>query len=139
MLTSEHLLLRPFHPDDAAALFAYRTNPRVSAFQSWCPASQDEAADFIGRMQGMVIDTPGTWFQLALVDRETGSLAGDAGLHFSDQQPETVEVGISLAPEQQGKGLATEALTAIFDFLFLKLDKHRVFASTELIDLLSNQ
>jgi RimJ/RimL family protein N-acetyltransferase len=76
-------------------------------------------------------DTPGTWLQLALVLPTSGEVIGDCGIHFRPDQPRQVELGITLAPAHQGRGLATEALSRVLEYLFDALSKHRVSAVTD--------
>ena len=58
-------------------------------------------------------------------------MIGDCGLHFLEKDTHQTEIGINLTPDQQGKGYAIETLTAVFDFLFNNMNKHRVFAATD--------
>jgi RimJ/RimL family protein N-acetyltransferase len=115
--------------EDAAALFAYRADPAVSRYQGWRPGSVEEALRFIERQQAVAFDTPGSWFQFALRLGGSGELAGDLGLHFVDA--DTVEFGVTLAPAQQGRGLAAEALHAVLALVFGELGRHRAFASVD--------
>jgi RimJ/RimL family protein N-acetyltransferase len=118
-------------PDDAPAICAYRALPEVAKYQSWESFSLNDAAQMIAGQTGLVLDTPGTWFQLAIVSVASGQIVGDCGLHFRQDDPRQVELGITLAPAHQGAGIATEALTIVLDCLFGTLGKHRVFAVTD--------
>jgi RimJ/RimL family protein N-acetyltransferase len=80
---------------------------------------------------GVRPDTPGTWLQLALVLLESGEVIGDCGIHFRQDEPRQVELGITLAPAQQGRGLATEALSGVLGYVFDSLGKHRALAVTD--------
>jgi hypothetical protein len=40
------------------------------------------------------LGVPGTWVQLAAVDRRTGTLCGDCAVRVITDQPATVEVGV---------------------------------------------
>ena len=42
-----------------------------------------------------------------------------------------MEIGFTLSPTEQGRGIATEAVGALLDHLFGVLDKHRVIASVD--------
>ena len=79
---------------------------------------------------GLVLDTPGTWFQLGIVILASGQLVGDCGLHFRKDDPRQVELGITLAPTHQGSGIAV-ALGSVLKYLFGTLGKHRVVAVTD--------
>jgi RimJ/RimL family protein N-acetyltransferase len=76
-------------------------------------------------------DTPGTWLQLALVLRESGEVVGDCGIHFRRDEPRQVELGITLGPAYQGRGLAKEALSSVLGYVFDSLGKHRASAVTD--------
>lgn len=130
-LNTPRLRLDALCREDAEALFRYRGDPAVSAYQGWCPASVNEALGFIDAQQGVMLDMPGTWFQRAIRRGDSGELVGDLGLHFLAGDDATVELGISLAPSHQGQGLAAEALQAVLGFVFGDLRKHRVIGSVD--------
>lgn len=130
-LETERLILRALRPADGAALFRYRSDPEVCRYQAWEPSSAAEVDDFIARMTALEPDTPGTWYQLAICRRDTGELVGDCGLHFPLARDHEAEFGVSLAPEFQGRGYASEALEAVLGYLFETLGKHRVIGSVD--------
>lgn len=130
-IATARLVVRALRPADAEAVFRYRSDPEVCRFQIWEPSSLAEVDDFIARMIAHEPDTPGTWYQLAICERETGRLVGDCGLHFPVDREHEAEFGVSLAPEFQGRGYATEAVGAVLGYLFDTLRKHRVFASVD--------
>ena len=109
----------------------YRSLPAVAQFQSWESFGPDDAARLIADQAGVRPDTPGTWLQLALVLLESGKVVGDCGIHFRLDEPRQVELGITLAPAHQGRGLATEALNSVLGYVFDSLDKHRASAVTD--------
>ena len=130
-IETHRLRLRPLLPGDAAEVFRYRSNPEICRYQNWEPGSIEEVHEFIVRMTSVEPDTPGTWYQLAICERETGRLVGDCGLRFPLGRDYEAEFGISLAPEFHGMGYATEALDAVLSYLFDRLEKHRVFGSAD--------
>jgi RimJ/RimL family protein N-acetyltransferase len=131
-ITTERLLLRPFQADDLRAFVAYRSDPEVARYQSWdVTYSIADAESFLNSQRGLVFGQPGEWLQLAIVDREAGTLYGDCAVRVVTDQPATAEIGITLARTSQGKGLATEALTAVVTELFEQHGIHRVIAETD--------
>jgi RimJ/RimL family protein N-acetyltransferase len=70
----------------------------------------------------------GGWIQLAIRDADTGSLYGDIGIHVIDDQPDTFEIGVTLAPGAQGRGIGTEAVERVLSCLFGDAGAHRVIA-----------
>ncbi len=125
------MLLRPLRSEDAAPIAAYRSLPEVARFQSWDSFGPADAARLIADQSEVVPGTPGTWLQLALVLSESATVVGDCGIHFRKDDPQQVELGITLAPAHQGQGLASEALRRVLAYVFGALGKHRAFAVTD--------
>jgi RimJ/RimL family protein N-acetyltransferase len=130
-LRSPRLLLRRLRPADAPALCRYRSLPEVARFQSWDAFGPAEAEALIAGQLGLHPDTPGTWFQLAIVAE---AVIGDCGLHVRADDPRQAEVGVTLDPGHQGRGYAAEALGRVLDYLFLARGKHRVTATTDALN-----
>ena len=130
-IQTARLRLSPLVPNDAPALFHYRSDPEVSRFQSFAPSTLEDSEKFIARLQGVDFNVDGTWFQFGIRLQDSGQLIGDIGVHFCEDGPAQVEIGFTLAGRFQGRGYATEAVTGVFDLLFGTYEKHRVFASVD--------
>lgn len=131
-LSTPRLQLRRLVRDDLPAMVAYRSQPSVARYQSWTPAwSMRDAVALFEADQATVFGTPGTWTQLALVEHGSGASCGDVALHFDDRQPDTIELGVTLSPAHQGRGLAAEALRAVVSWAFDTRGAHRVFAQAD--------
>lgn len=131
-LRTQRLVLRRFTPDDAPAFAAYRSDPEVARFQSWtAPFGLDQAHDFVAGLADAHPDTPGEWFQLAVSEQATGMLVGDVAAYVDDEDPRLARVGVTFARSAQGHGYATEALTALLDYLLVTRGKHRVSADCD--------
>jgi RimJ/RimL family protein N-acetyltransferase len=130
-LASPRLLLRRLQDEDADSLCSYRSLPQVAKYQSWESFGLDDAARLIQDQRDREPGVPGTWFQLAVIERASTSMIGDCGLHCRQDVPRQMEFGITLAPGYQGRGYATEALGCLLNFVFTTLDQHRVSAVTD--------
>lgn len=128
---SERLTLRPLRLQDVDVMFSYRSNPRVYQYQCWEPKTAEEIETFIASLSDRDPDTPGKWFQFGIEEKDTGKLIGDTGFRTTQSDSRQAEVGITLSPDFQGHGYATEGLRAILDYLFIELKKHRVFGSVD--------
>ena len=129
-LATERLKLRELAPDDAPALFAYRSHPDVAAFQSWKPATVEDARAFIKDLKLHPPYTGGTWRQLGITLRDGDELIGDCGIHVMKSDSRHAEIGYTIAPEHQRNGYATEAVRGILGMLFGPLRMKRVAART---------
>jgi uncharacterized protein (TIGR03067 family) len=130
-LRSPRLILRRLQSSDLDCFCSYRSRPEVARFQDWETFTRDDGERFLAQQSGLSPDMPGLWFQMGIELAATGALAGDCGLHCRPDDPRQAAVGITLAPEAQGKGYATEAIGCLLDYTFFKLHKHRV---TGLVD-----
>ena len=127
-LNTKRLVLRPVEANDKHAILAYRSDSEANKYQGWIPKTLDDVETFFGKLSAE-INVPDTWFQLAVINKNTNELIGDIGIHFIDEQQ--VELGYTIAKQHQGLGFATEAAFAVIDFLFSELKKHRITASID--------
>ena len=68
---------------------------------------------------------------VAVIERSTGALIGDAGLHPLAGRGPDVELGYTLARSVWGRGYATELGQALVDYAFAVLRVPRVVAQVE--------
>lgn len=101
--------LRRLHPSDLDAFQAYRGIPELGRYQGWSPMSEAEGLTFLTEMEVATLFQPGQWVQLGIADPRTDVLVGDIGLYLSDDS-QTGEVGFTLAPSAQGRGIASAAV-----------------------------
>ena len=127
-LLSERLLLRRLERGDAGALCSYRSQEIVARYQGWSSFGPEDATRLIENQLSMQPGIPGTWMQLAIVERTSGLMTGDCGLHCRKDDPRQMEIGLTLAPCFQRRGYATEAIECLLDFIFGTLGMHRVIA-----------
>ena len=130
-IETPRLTLAPLVEEDAPELFRYRSDPEISRFQSWAPESVRDALRFIRKLRNVELDTPGSWYQLAIRLRARGALIGDVGLHFLSAESRQVELGLTVSRPYQRRGYGREAARAVLGHLFDTLGKHRVFASVD--------
>lgn len=130
-ILTERLCLRPFRADDLPAFVAYRRLPEVARYQSWDAGySMAEAEEFLAEQEPLEFGQPGAWVQLAVADRRTGALCGDCAMRVAGGESQGAEIGITIAPEYQGAGIAREALAAVVSRLFAS-GIHRIYAETD--------
>lgn len=129
-LETKRLILRPISLEDNNEIFAYRSDKETNKYQGWIPETVEDVAQFIGKV-AKEINEPETWFQFVIVEKETGKIVGDFGIHFMDVDNKQTEIGCTLNKAFQNKGFATESAKCVIDFLFNELDKHRIVTSID--------
>ena len=132
-IVTPRLRLRRSRPEDADTISAYRSDPAVHRYQGWDRTDAEGVREEIERMHDREPGTPGGWVQLSVEELESGRLVGDVGLSPSDHEPGVIKVGYTVSPAFQGRGLASEAVTALIDYAFDRLDAQvvRAYASAE--------
>ncbi len=108
-LTSR-LKLRPSATSDAEAIFeAYATDPQVTRYLSWHPHTVlQDTLEFLARCDRA--RAVGTDFAYVIEDREEGSILGMTEVRV---QEHAVEYAYVLRRDRWGKGIMTEALSAL--------------------------
>ncbi len=130
-LETARLILRHFTNADLVPFMAYRNDPDVARYQGWEGISEAEAHAFIEEQKMVQPGVPGQWFQIAIELKETGTLVGDCALKINEHDELQAEIGYTLARAYQGKGIASEAVSRVLDYVFRTLGLHRVIAITD--------
>jgi RimJ/RimL family protein N-acetyltransferase len=123
--------VRRFTTADVTAFTAYRADQEVARYQSWDGFTHRDGEALVESMEHLDLGAPGEWFQLALEDRARRVLVGDLACKVNASEPREVEIGFTLAQAEQGRGYASEALTALLDHVFGPMRLHRVIAITD--------
>ncbi|QLJ02495.1 GNAT family N-acetyltransferase [Streptomyces sp. NEAU-sy36] len=123
-LTGERVLLRPVTVDDVPALlplFRDAGTSRLTGSHDGGELDEARIRDWYGtrRDQDDRLD-------LAVVERTTGHVVGEAVLHEWDPSNESCGFRICLAPGTRGRGLGTEATRLIVGHGFERLGLHRI-------------
>ncbi len=129
-LKTERLDIHLALPEDAEAIYSYRSDAFENRYQGWFPESVEEVRDYIINMP-RTFEAANTCFQFAIIRTNDNQLIGDMGIVFTNHNNMQGEIGCTLHKDFQGNGYATEALRAMVNFLFVGLNKHRVVASVD--------
>ncbi len=128
-LRTERLSIEPLGEGDVASFVAYRTVASVARYQSWTiDYTETDARKLIAAQPAGELPEAGAWLQLAIRNADGTELYGDLAIHRLDEQPDTFELGVTLAPAAQGHGFAQEALATIIGHLFDDVRAHRLIA-----------
>lgn len=131
-LVTARLTIEPLSERDIDTFVGYRQDPNVARYQSWgIDYSRSDAERLVDDQRDGRLTSPGRWLQLAVRETASGRLLGDLALHRLVEQPDTFEIGVTLAGSSQGRGVASKALRALPGFLFEHEHAHRVVASCD--------
>lgn len=121
---TSRLRLRAMAATDWLAIFAYMSDPRVTAFLPEGLLDEGASRAFAQEHSG------GGGKAVAVVEKASGQVIGHMAFHpwFA---PETHEIGWAFHHEHQGRGYATEAGRALLAYAFGALKAHRVIATCQ--------
>ncbi|MBB5019817.1 RimJ/RimL family protein N-acetyltransferase [Chitinivorax tropicus] len=122
--------LRRLHTTDLAAFQAYRSIPELGRYQGWSPMTTAKALEFIDEMHHAPLFAPGQWVQLGIAEPASDVLIGDIGLYLS-ADGSYGEIGFTLQPSAQGRGIASLAVREALDLLFTATGITRVLGITD--------
>lgn len=122
--------LRRLRPTDLAAFQAYRSIPELGRYQGWLPLDDSKALEFLTVMNAAPLFAPGQWIQLGIAEAESDSLIGDIGIHLSNDGL-TGEIGFTLEPASQGRGIAAAAVHQALQVLFASTEVEHVLGITD--------
>jgi RimJ/RimL family protein N-acetyltransferase len=124
-IETKRLLLRPFEPGDAGAMYAYMSRDDVCRYLLHPPLTAGEVGERIGADRSELTE-PGQSLLLAVVERDSGTLVGDVVLFWRSREHRAGEVGYVFNPDHGGRGYATEAGAAMLRLGFDELGLHRI-------------
>jgi ribosomal-protein-alanine N-acetyltransferase len=127
VIETERIILRKLTMRDAPDMFRYCQDKEVARHVLWeAHTSILETRAYIRyNLYQYRSGEPASW---GIILRETNRVVGTIGYMSYNADNSTVEIGYSLAREQWGKGLMTEALLAVIGETFRTLKVHRIEA-----------
>lgn len=120
-LETDRMILRGWRMEDLEDFFEYAKNPEVGPNAGWPPHQDKETSERI--LKGF-IEKEEVW---AIEDKHSGKVIGSLGVHEDHKRDEDINarmIGYVLSRHFWGKGLMTEAVKKVLNYLFLeqKLD-----------------
>ena len=126
-LESDRLVLRQIIPDDVKEIFALRSNAEVMKYvpRPLC-TTVNEAMDLVNIMQQRLETNEGINWAITL--KGNNKLIGYIGHYRIQWEHFRSEIGYMLSPEQQGKGIVSEAIQLIIEYGFSVMNMHSLEA-----------
>ncbi|GLW27761.1 GNAT family N-acetyltransferase [Actinoplanes regularis] len=127
-IRTARLTLRPVTLDDLEDVYAYQRRPDVVRWMLGAgPRTREQSkASVIAMTSEDALREEGDCLTLA-VTADAGVI-GTVELVWRSRSDRTAEIGYVLNPEHGGRGLATEAATALLDWGFNEFGLHRIYA-----------
>ncbi len=131
-IETDRLVLRRFTLDDAEAMYRnWASDSEVTHFLSWPPHSDVEVSKRIISNWIEEYDNP-FCFNWAIELKEIGEVIGSISSVSHNEKLGLVHVGYCLSRNYRRKGIMSEALRGVIDFLFSQADANKVESSHNL-------
>jgi RimJ/RimL family protein N-acetyltransferase len=126
------LVLRRFRAEDLEPLLRFHSDPDVVRYVPYPPRDRQTMRTVLERkIASTQLAEDGDLLELAVVRTEDQVLIGDVLLVLQSVEHQTVEIGYVFSPAYSKRGYATEAVRALLEVAFFKLDARRVVARVD--------
>ncbi|WP_143319806.1 GNAT family N-acetyltransferase [Clostridium sp. HBUAS56010] len=128
VLETDRLILRPFQQEDAKDMYNnWASSEAVTKYVTW-PAheSMDQTEMILKIWVKNYVDPK--CYQWCLEYKENGEAIGSMGVVGMDETIDAVEIGYCIGESYWHRGITTEALRAVVQFLFEKAECNRISA-----------
>ena len=128
LLETDRLILREFVPEDAPAMYKnWAADPEVTAFLTWPPHASLHITEEVIHQWIRGYQRP-DFYQWAIELKELGQPVGSISVVSYNNDVDSAQVGYCLGKAWWSRGIMTEALTAVMEFLFQEVNASRVEA-----------
>jgi ribosomal-protein-alanine N-acetyltransferase len=117
--------LRQLERSDVDGWLAYLTIPHVLEHTSWAVRCSDDLLPLFATYEDQSPTSPR---RLAIIDADSGRLAGTIGFHTISDVNRSAEIAYDLAPAYWGRGIASAVCRAVTEWSFVHLGYVRVQA-----------
>ena len=108
---TERLIIRPFGPEDAEAVFRWCGDPAVNTYMIYPLYHRVE--DVRDWLESRDADDPDNYDE-GIVLKSTGELIGSGGMHYCPER-NAWEIGYNIRADQWGNGYTVEYITALLN------------------------
>jgi ribosomal-protein-alanine N-acetyltransferase len=127
ILETKRLLLKGLSPDDMTHIFENYTKPEIKKILGH--RSEEEYQKEESKHKNGYSSYNRSFKLFLLIDKVSDTIIGRCGLHNWNEEHRRAEIGYVMEDENnKRKGLMTEALDAIIEYGFSKMNLHRMEA-----------
>lgn len=138
-IETRRVLLREFRVDDAAAMYTnWASDEEVTRFLTWPVHESEEATRTLLEAWQKEYSNP-FCFNWAMESKEKGEVIGSISVVERDEKCARMTIGYCLSRALWNKGMMSECLQAVIDFLFENTNVNRIEARHDMRNLASGR
>lgn len=128
-IETERLFLRRFRLEDASAMYEnWASDPEVTKFLTWPTHENPQISSQVLQMWVQCYEDP-QYYQWAIVPKENGDLpVGSISVVKMDEDISMMHVGYCIGRKWWRRGITSEAMAAVMEFLFDAVGAERIEA-----------
>ena len=127
-IETERLILRRFQMEDAAAMHRnWASDPEVTKFLTWPPHASEDVSRYVLGLWVPAYEKA-DYYQWAIVLKELGEPIGSIAVVKQSDSTQMAHIGYALGRAWWRRGIMTEALRAVMDYLFDEVGFSRIEA-----------
>jgi [ribosomal protein S5]-alanine N-acetyltransferase len=130
-IETDKLILRPFRLNDWKNIFKYTSNPGVWKYVPEKPHTESETRQLVAQNVEMQMERNGFGDHIPIVLKPDHIIIGHIVFRYFYAPYRTMEIGLMIDPDYQGKGYGYEAAEAIIGYGFEYLNLHRIVGSCD--------
>ncbi len=117
-LTTDRLILRDLKITDIDDVYTYAKKHNIGTHAGWRP--HKDKNETVKIVKSLIEQTD----VYAIVDKKTSKVIGTLGVHKDEKRknPFARSLGFVLSDKYWGKGLMTEACTAVIEYVFMQMN-----------------
>ncbi|MBR6595928.1 MAG: GNAT family N-acetyltransferase [Oscillospiraceae bacterium] len=127
-METQRLILRPFTPEDGEAMFRnWASDPEVTKYLTW-PTHADPGVsrwvteDWVSHYDEV------KFYQWAIVLKDLGEPIGSISVVKMNEEAQWVEIGYCIGKNWWHRGIVSEAMNGVMEFLFSQVGVQRIQA-----------
>ncbi|MBS3088020.1 GNAT family N-acetyltransferase [Candidatus Pacearchaeota archaeon] len=140
-LETERLVLREYSPNDVNDIILKINDLDVSKYLEVVPYpyTSEDGEWFVNHCVENSKKTPRDKYEMAITLKESGEFIGGVGLSNIDTYVGSAELGYWIGKNYWRQGIMTEAIDALINFAFYKLELNRLILSAYVPNTGSNE
>ncbi len=125
-IQTDRLILRRFSVEDAQAMYSnWASDDEVTKYLMWkSHADVEESRSILTDWVGMYVDEK--YYNWGIVLKESGTLVGDIAVVQMNEEISMAHIGYCIGRKWWHRGITSEALMAVMDYLFDKVGVNRI-------------
>ena len=126
IIETERLMLRRFQIEDAEQMFNnWAADPDNVKYLSW--SAHKNVSETIKIIESWVNNyNSANYYQWCITVKDTGEVIGGISVVMMTEDAECCEIGYVLSKKFWNRGIMTEALNSVLEYLFNKVNFHRI-------------